>query len=48
MPQCPWGMCSFHDGIKVRGDQTFKTGKPFGKSTIIKSNPSNLQTSEEM
>ena len=41
------GLCSFDWGLEIGGDGTFGIGRPFGKSKMIKSNPPNLQKSDE-
>ena len=40
-------LCAFQDGIKYGGEDTFGIGRPFGKSAMIRSNPPNLQISDE-
>ena len=40
-------LCTFYDGIKSGGEDTFRTGRPFGKSAMIRSNPPNLQILDE-
>ena len=40
-------LCTFQDGIKSGGEETFGTGKPSGKSALIRSNPPNLQILDE-
>ena len=35
-------LCAFQDGIKYGGEDTFGIGRPFGKSAMIRSNPSKI------
>ena len=38
---------AFHDGVKYKREDTFETGRPSRKSAMIRSNPPNLQISDE-
>ena len=40
-------LCAFQDGIISGGEETLGTGRPSGKSAMIRSNPPNLQISDE-